>query len=76
MSGTPETVALPPQYGPDDDGQAGLVAVPLSVASERAPGVKVRRRLGEVLIDQDLISPEQLTTALATQRTARSPQTP
>ena len=74
MSVTPETVALPPQYGLDDDGQAGLVAVPLSVAGERPPGVPLRRRLGEVLIDQDLISPEQLSAALARQSSARSPQ--
>ena len=67
MSTNPLTVALPPQYGLDGDAHASLVAVPLSVASERPPGVPLRRRLGDVLVEQGLVTQEQLDAALAAQ---------
>ncbi|MEO7745485.1 MAG: hypothetical protein ABIV05_04590, partial [Actinomycetota bacterium] len=66
-SATPETVALPPQYNPGGELRSTLVAVPLSKTTERVPGAPVRRRLGEVLIDQGLVTPEQLEQALQVQ---------
>ena len=66
-SAAPDTVALPPQYNPGGELRSTLVAVPLSKTVERGAGAPQRRRLGEVLLDQGLVSAQQLDQALAVQ---------
>lgn len=65
MFSRPDVVALPAQFSPAGADHAPLVAVPLSTSAGQQPGV--RRRLGEVLLEQGLVTQEQLDTALAVQ---------
>ncbi|HEX8497127.1 MAG TPA: ATPase, T2SS/T4P/T4SS family [Actinomycetales bacterium] len=62
MSSTPEMIQLPAQYRPAGRA-AALVAQPMSKAGKG----HARKRLGEVLIEQQLITPQQLDQALAVQ---------
>jgi hypothetical protein len=63
----PTTIELPPQYNPSGDARSRLVAVPMPRVGDHHGGSAVRRRLGEVLTDQGLVSQQQLDTALAVQ---------
>jgi type IV pilus assembly protein PilB len=52
------------------DAPAGLAPAGQAPATgNEAPSVHQRRRLGDVLLERSLVSPEQLTAALATQQT-------
>ncbi len=73
-SATPETVALSERFSPPGERGASPVAVPLSSATGREAGRSVRRRLGEVLVDQGLVSEEELASALAMQATDPPPR--
>ncbi|MFN8082380.1 MAG: hypothetical protein U0Q19_22720, partial [Kineosporiaceae bacterium] len=43
----------------------------MTAASTPIPGLPLRRRLGDVLVDSGLLTPEQLDLALESQRVAK-----